>query len=127
MTRSFTTTGALAVVATVFVSSSAFAESPTIDNAIFVSGTTRAAVQAELKTPYASGNPWSSQYNMFAQRTAITGEQVRSAYKMSREEVNALNAEDSGSAYFTSLPLRMKASAVMGGPPLDPSNLERDQ
>jgi hypothetical protein len=124
MTRSFITTAA---VAAAFVSSSAFAESPSIDSTIFASGKTRAAVQAELKSPYAAGNPWSSQYNMFGPRSAITSEQVRSTYKMSRGEVNALNAEDSGSAYFTSLPLQMKASATMGGPPMDPSNLERDR
>jgi hypothetical protein len=53
---------------------------------------------------------------------------VRGAYKMSRDEVNALTSEDSGSAFLAGLPLKVRtATATMGGPGLDPSNRERDR
>lgn len=126
MTRSIIVQAAAAAVATVFVSSTVLAESPSIENPPFVGSKTRAEVQAEFKTSYPGGNPWSSQYNMNAPRSTLTSEQARSAYKMSRDEVNALNAEDSGSAYFSSMPLILKGSATMGAPALDSSNAERD-
>lgn len=121
----YATTIAAAAVAAALVSTSAYAESPTIDNTPFVSSRTRAEVQAELKTPFIGGDPWSSEYNMFGRSSALSTEQVRGAYKMSREEANALNSEDSGSAYLAKLPLRVKATATMGGPGVDPSNIER--
>lgn len=124
----YVTTVAAAAVAAALVSTSAYAESPLIDNTPFVSTRTRAEVQAELKTPFIGGYPWSSQYNMFTRSSALTTEQVRGAYKMSRDEVNALTAEDSGSAYLATLPLKVRATAIMGGAAgVNPSNLERDR
>lgn len=123
----YITAVAAAAIAASLVSTSAYAESPTIDNTPFVSSRTRAEVQAELKTPFIGGDPWSSRYNMFARSSALTAEQVRSAYKMSRDEVNALTSEDSGSAFLARLPLKVKTTAIMGGPGVDPSNRERDR
>ena len=120
----YLTTVAAAAMAASLVSTRTYAESPTIDNTPFVSSRTRAEVQAELKTPFIGGDPWSSRYDMFARGSAVTTEQVRGAYKMSRDEVNALTSEDSGSAFLANLPLRHKTTATMGGPGADPSNRE---
>lgn len=120
-------TVAAAAIAASLVSAIAYAESPTIDSTPFVSTKTRAEVQAELKTPFIGGYPWSSQYNMFARSSTLTTDQVRSAYKMSREEANALTSEDSGSAFLARQPLTLKTTAIMGGPGVDPSNRERER
>ena len=96
----------------------AYADDITVEKSEFVSSLSRDEVNAELKTPYPGGNPWSSSYNMFQAQSTTTREQVTDAYKMSREEVNALNAEDSGSAYVvkSTLPLAANPSTAMGGP-----------
>jgi hypothetical protein len=109
-----TATAAAAIAAAAMTCGSAFADDITIENTPFVSGVTRDEVKAEFKVPYRGGNPWSGAYNMFQARSATTSEQVSGAYKMSRDEVNALNAEDSGSAYFikSAVPL---GAATMGG------------
>ena len=112
----YVTAVAAAAMAAALVSTRAYAETPTIDNTPFVSSKTRAEVQAELMTPYSGGYPWSSQYNMGVRDSALTSEQVRGTYKMSRDEVNALTSEDSGSAYLASLPPKVKTTATMGGP-----------
>ena len=118
----YITTVAAAAIAASLVSTGAYAESPTIDSTPFVSSKTRAEVQAELKTPFIGGDPWSTQYT-FARSSALTAEQVRGTYKMSRDEVNALTSEDSGSAYLAGLPLKVRTStATMGGPGVDPAN-----
>lgn len=122
----FAATAAAAALAAALVSTSAYGESPTIDNTPFVGSKTRAQVQAELKTPFIGGSPWASQYNMFTRGSTLTTEQVRGEYKMSREEVSALTAEDSGSA-FLARSLKGKATATMGAPGVDPSNVERDR
>lgn len=113
-----TTTAVAAIATAAIASGSAFADDITIENTPFVSSMSRDEVNAQLKAPYARGNPWSSQYNMFSTTSATTSEQVRSAYKMSRDEVNALNGEDSGSAYFikSAGSRNANAAATMGGP-----------
>ena len=105
-------------VAAAMVSGSAFAEGPIIDDTRFVGTLSRGEVSTQLKAPYSGGNPWSSQYNMFQRKSALTREQVASQYKMSREEANLLTAEDSGSAYFMKagvLPPQ-NGTATMGAP-----------
>lgn len=99
-------------LAAVIACGSAFA-----DDTEFVSTLTREEVNAELKKPYPGGDPWSSLYNMFSRQGSTTREQVEQAYKGSRDEVSALNAEDSGSAYFlkSSAPLAANPGAAMGG------------
>lgn len=120
----FATTVAAAVVAAAILSSNAFADDITVDNKPFVSNRSRADVQAELMRGAELGrtgaSEWSMQHNELPQpKTAYTREQARSEYKNAREDVHALQAEDSGSSYFA---IRSKsaipgnASATMGGP-----------
>jgi hypothetical protein len=106
---------AAATVGAAVAVGNAYADDITVENTPFVSSTTRAEAQAELKTPYLGGYPWSSQYNMHPISSALASEQVVREYKMSRDEFNALIGEDSGSAQFKRTPAR-NASAVMGGP-----------
>jgi hypothetical protein len=114
-----TATAAAAFAAAAIASSNAFADDITIDNTPFVSSLSRDEVNAELKVPYSGGNPWSGQYNMFPSTSTTTAsEQARGAYKFSRDEANALNGEDSGSAYFlkSASPSGANPAATMGAP-----------
>jgi len=63
---------------------------------------TRADVQAELAQYQKAGvNPWSIRYNQLAGfRSAKTRDEVRAEYLAERNEVAAMNGEDSGSAYL---------------------------
>jgi hypothetical protein len=63
---------------------------------------TRADVQAELAQYQKAGvNPWSIRYNQLAAfRSAKTRDEVRAEYLAERNEVAAMNGEDSGSAYL---------------------------
>ena len=113
-----TVTVLAAAAAAAMTCASAYADDITVEHSPFVSSLSRDEVNAELKRPYTGGDPWSEQYNMFPRQSTITREQVRSAYKMSRDEVNALNAEDSGSAYIlkSTRPLTANPSTAMGAP-----------
>lgn len=109
--------------AAAIVSTSAFADDITVEKTPFISSTSREEVRAEVKTQArllgAANSEWATQYNEPPlTRSALTSEQAKAAYIVSREYVNALNAEDSGAAYFGRMeaPLRMKATSVMGGP-----------
>lgn len=68
----------------------------------FVPSKTRAQVQAELAQYKREGvNPWSIQYNPLASfRSTADRADVTAAYIASRDEVSALNGEDSGAAYL---------------------------
>jgi hypothetical protein len=97
---------ALAVLA---VSAAAFggqalAETPNaVPEQPFVSTKTRAEVQAELAQFKQAGvNPWSATaYNPLKYfKSTANRDQVTAAYIASRDEVAALNGEDSGSAYL---------------------------
>jgi hypothetical protein len=56
------------------------------------------------------------QLNQAPQRTsAYTREQATAEYIAARNEVNALNAEDSGSSYFAALRGSMGSSVIMAG------------
>jgi hypothetical protein len=111
----FATTVAAAAA---ILSSNAYADDITLENTPFVSSKTRAEVQAELKTPYQGGYPWSSQYKMHPVNSTMTSEQVLQEYKMSRGEVSALTGEDSGSAYFIKSAVLpgTNPAAAMGAP-----------
>lgn len=63
---------------------------------------TRAEVQAELfQFKKDRVNPWSSSYNPIAQaRSTRTRAEVQAEFLAARDQVAALNAEDSGSAYL---------------------------
>lgn len=80
----------------------AHAETPTVVKDDFISAKTRAEVQAELVSFKNSGtSPWSIQYNPLRNFAGKASRQeVTAAYIASRDEVAALNGEDSGAAYF---------------------------
>jgi hypothetical protein len=80
----------------------AFAGDITIDTTPFVPSLTRAQVQAQLEQYQASGvNPWSTRYNQLARFSGTrTRAQVTQEFVQARDEVAALNREDSGSAYL---------------------------
>ena len=82
----------------------AFAESPNagVVNDHFVSSKSRVEVQADLAAYKRSGvNPWSTQYNPLRTFKSTTSRaEVTAEYIASRDEVHALNAEDSGSVYL---------------------------
>jgi hypothetical protein len=92
----------IAVAAAAFAGA-ASADDITVDTTRFVSGKSRAEVQAELQQYRQSGvNPWSQSYNPLRSfkgektRAEVTGE-----FLSSRNEAAALTAEDSGSAYLS--------------------------
>jgi coproporphyrinogen III oxidase-like Fe-S oxidoreductase len=91
----------LAVTAAAFAGN-ALADDITIDTTPFASAKSRVEVQAELGQYKRAGvNPWSTQYNPLKQfKSATTREQVVAEYIAARDEVAALNGEDSGSAYL---------------------------
>jgi hypothetical protein len=63
---------------------------------------TRADVQAELAQYQKAGvNPWSIRYNQLTGFHSVkTRDEVRAEYLAERNEVAAMNGEDSGSAYL---------------------------
>jgi hypothetical protein len=110
-TLTLVSTGAAALALAAIASGNAYADDITIDPTLFVSSRTRAEVQAEVmgqgEALRIAGSEWSTQMNaaMLPQST-LTRAQVRQEYIATRGEVNALNAEDSGSSYLASLPRR---------------------
>jgi Domain of unknown function (DUF4148) len=103
LTQEHTMTRTLIAAIALVAASSAFAESPVVDNTPFVAGKARAEVQAELQQSKAAGaNPWSTSFNQLrgfqstTTRAAVTGE-----FLQSRGQTAALTGEDSGSAYLS--------------------------
>jgi hypothetical protein len=89
---------ALAITA---AAGSSFAESYTEHNTPFASSASRAEVAAQLAQPQQGVSPWSNRYNPLAQfRSTRTRAEVVGEYVAGRDVVNALNGEDSGSAYL---------------------------
>ncbi|HSI54084.1 MAG: DUF4148 domain-containing protein [Ramlibacter sp.] len=84
-------------------STGARADDITVDNTQFQSSRTRAEVQAELSQYKKAGvNPWSTSYNPLKSfQSAKTRAQVQAEYVADRDEVAAMVAEDSGSAYLS--------------------------
>ena len=79
----------------------AFAETPLQGGNVFEGSRTRAEVQADLVNFKKGPNPWSTQYNPLRNfQSSTSREAVTAAYIASRDEVKALNSEDSGSAYL---------------------------
>ena len=113
--------GVAAVAAAVAITSGkAFADDITIDNTPFVSTRTRAEVQAEVRADIMSNgadDEWTMQFNEPAQtKSAYTREEARAEYIAARNEVTALNAEDSGSSYLGKTRAGVNARAIMGAP-----------
>jgi hypothetical protein len=115
------TAAAAAAIAVALVSpTNAYAESIAEYTTTFVGTLSRAEV-AELmgKTELmgTGSSEWAMQHNQpVVLKTPHTSEQARSEYKAARLEVRAMNAEDSGSAYFQKRAVRVKASTILGGP-----------
>ena len=81
---------------------SALADDITIVQTPFISTKTRAEVLAELHAYKAAAvNPWATSYQPLKYfKSATTREAVVADYLASRDEVRALTAEDSGSAWL---------------------------
>jgi hypothetical protein len=115
-------TMAAAVLAFAAIASGkAYADDITTDNTPFVSSKTRAEVRAEVmgqsELLRIASSEWSTQLNEAPQpKNAYTREQAKAEYIAARNEVNARNAEDSGSSSFEALPRRMGPRVVMAGP-----------
>ena len=98
----------------------ALAETPTVVNENFVSGKSRAEVLAELASYKQAGvNPWSMSYNPLRSfQSATTREAVVAEYLASRNEVKALNGEDSGSVYLAQN-RTVRATSTLAGTPVN--------
>jgi hypothetical protein len=81
------------------------ADDITVDNTPFQSTRTRAEVQAELAQYKQAGvNPWSTSYNQLTGfHSTRTRAEVQAEYRAERDQVAAMNGEDSGSAYLAHL------------------------
>jgi hypothetical protein len=114
-----TAAAALALAAASMGSGNAYADDITIDPTPFVSTRTRAEVQAEImgqaEVLRGESGEWAMQQNVAAQPSTYTSAQAKAEYIAARREVNALNAEDSGSSYFASLPRREHDRVIMAG------------
>ena len=114
-TLTITATAAAAFALAAMACNNAYADDITVDNTPFVSSKTRAEVQAEIPGPMSiASNEWATQMNEPRQTMSdLTRAQVTAEYLAARREVSALNAEDSGSFYFASLPRRVDGTVVM--------------
>ncbi|WP_332815200.1 hypothetical protein [Ramlibacter sp.] len=107
---------------TVLMTGSAIAESPFagVDTTPFAGTRSRAEVQAEVMsnrdTLTAAASEWRMQANEPKQlMSGRTRAQATAEYVGSRDQVHALNAEDSGSAYFAQMPQQAGPTQVAGG------------
>jgi len=117
---SITTTAAAVFAAAAIASGNAYADDITIDNTPFVSSKTRAEVRAEVMGQSEflriASSEWSMQLHQASQpKSSYTREQAKADYIAARDEVNARNAEDSGSSYFAALTRSMSPSVIMAG------------
>jgi hypothetical protein len=80
----------------------AFAETPWNVNDNFTSTRSRDEVNAELSAYKKAGvNPWATSYNQLTGFHSVRARaDVTAEYMAARNEVNALNGEDSGSQYL---------------------------
>ncbi|HET8745810.1 MAG TPA: DUF4148 domain-containing protein [Ramlibacter sp.] len=101
-------------------SGAAFADDITIDPHPFAPTLTRAEVQAQLQQYKAERvNPWSTSYNPLRHfASSRTRADVTAEYLQSRDEVAALNGEDSGSNYLSAR-ARSVAAPVLAGQPVN--------
>lgn len=97
----------------------AFADDITVETHAFVPSLTREQVRADLVQYRAGGvNPWSTSYNPVARfHGTRTRAEVTADYLRSRDEVAAMNGEDSGSSWQAAQ-ARHAAPAVMAGEPV---------
>jgi hypothetical protein len=90
---------ALALVLATAAAGNAFADDITVESTPFVSTMSRAEVQADLQQARASSiDPWAQDYDHLAGfRSERTRADVSAEYMAERDQVAALNGEDSGS------------------------------
>src|SRR6478609_4284848 len=102
-------------------STGARADDITVDNTAFQSAKTRAQVQAELVQYKQAGvNPWSTSYNpLKGFQSAKTRAQVQAEYIADRDEVTAMVAEDSGSAYLSQVAAVREVGTTLAGTPVN--------
>ena len=110
-TLTIVSTAAAALAFAAIASGTAYADDITIDPTPFVSSRTRAEVQSDVmgqgEELRIASSEWSLQLNAAVlPQSTVTREQVTAEYVATRREVNAFNAEDSGSSYMASLPRR---------------------
>jgi hypothetical protein len=91
------------IVLALAAAGSAFADDITIDNTPFVSTLSRGEVMAQLVQYKQAGiNPHATSYSPLKYfRSAKSREQVQQEFVASREVVQAMNAEDSGSSWLS--------------------------
>ena len=94
----------------------AFADDITMEPHPFASSLTRDAVQAELQQYKAARvNPWSTSYNPIARfHSTRTRAEVTADYLRSRDEVAALNGEDSGASWLAAQAHRASPPVLVG-------------
>jgi len=108
------TTAALLAVAAI-ASVSAYADDITIDTTPFVSSRTRAEVRAEAMGLTSASSEWTLQAgNDFRPDRSYTTRAAKAEYIAARREVNAFNAEDSGSSYLAMQPRRHPGMILAG-------------
>jgi uncharacterized protein DUF4148 len=93
---------ALIVLALAAAAGSAFADDITIDNTPFASTLSRVEVMAQfVQYKQAGVNPHASSYNPLKYFGSVKSrEQVQQEFLASREEAQAMTAEDSGSSWL---------------------------
>ena len=104
-TLSIASTAAAIFAAAAMASGSAYADDITIDTTPFVSTKTRAEVRAEVMGQAEQLRIASSEFGMHSQpaptsASGYTRAQAKADYIAARNQVRALNAEDSGSSYL---------------------------
>lgn len=112
----------LAAVTFASFSAGAFADTGlvgdiSVETRPFESNKTRAEVRAELDAYKKAGvNPWARSYNPLAQfKSTKTPEQVTAEYIANRNAANALNGEDSGSAFLAAQAAEAQQVTRMAG------------
>jgi len=97
---------------------SAFADDITIEATPFVSTRSRAEVIAEMQQARNEANPWADGYDQLqAFHGTLTREEVIAEYLLSRDEVQAFNGEDSGSAYLMAARSMGSAAPILARAP----------
>jgi hypothetical protein len=110
------------IAATTIVTSDARADDITIDKSPFASSVDKAQVKADLlrrSEVRLYGPDQDAHYNEIGPvRSNYTSAQARSDYIAARNQVQALDGEDSGSVYFGKMrPGGTEATRAMGGAP----------
>jgi hypothetical protein len=101
--------------------SSAFADDITHERKPYTTTLSPAQVQSELQQFRQSGvNPWAQGYDQLAGfQSTKTRAQVTADFLQSRDETDALTAEDSGSAYLSAHSHGTVAAPVLAGQPVN--------